>query len=580
MLADNIKKAIHLNDRDKNTWLMVSTYSVVMSFAIALAGLASGFYSNLFLTFLLVLADSVILGFIAMLLGKIKMAWLAMAALFVITVAELFCAFFYHSLFSVHVVQLILETNTQESTEFLSSAMSSPAAWQTLLTTMAVVATTLFLTRMARRHSSNRWLVTISILLIAWSAIRQASAYRKVGHCLASQSIAECTLESNKPHLDTPYIRLAYGMSFNLAATKELNTLSEKVSQTTVEGCTAQSPLIVLIIGESFSKHHTPLFTPGYRNTNPHLMAWKERGNLVLYTDAVSPSNITSHVFRYMFSTWDDECPDDWTHHTLFPAVFRKAGYDVNLITNQFVMDSNDDWNHMGGTIFNHRQLSDMQFTSRNSKAYKYDGEMLAEIPKPERLKAKPTLLIVHLYGQHVTYEDRCPTERRKFTADNSQAKFGDYASSEITAHYDNATLYNDAVVNDILAPLASEDAIAIYLSDHGEEVYDWRNQYERTNEDNPGKEVLRYQYEIPMMFFMSDKYIANHPDIADRVRSSANRRFISTDLSNVLFHLAGITTCEYKPRHDILSDKYDKNRRRITFNNTDYDRVMGNVKM
>ena len=57
------------------------------------------------------------------------------------------------------------------------------------------------------------------------------------------------------------------------------------------------------------------------------LMQQQEKGNLVVYTDAVAPFNFTSNAFKYMFSTWDEESGDEWTRHTLFPAVFKKAGF-------------------------------------------------------------------------------------------------------------------------------------------------------------------------------------------------------------------------------------------------------------
>ena len=506
---------------------------------------------------------------------KIRLGWIAIASMVALTVAELFTVFFYRSLFSVHVVQLVMETNTQESSEFLSAAMSSSATWQTAVIAVIVAGASAGITYCSDKLYSNRWLRYTLLALILWSGIRQTSAYGKLSRCFGSESIAECADARNIPHLNTPYVRLAYGVAFNSVATKELETLAATVEKTSVESCSAESPLIVLVIGESFSKHHSPLFTPGYNDTNPCLQKWQKRGNLIVYNDAVSPFNITSHAFKYMFSTWDEECHDDWTHHTLFPAVFRKAGYDVHLVTNQFVTESKDDWNAMGGTIFNHPRLSELQFSTHNDKAYRYDGEMLSALPSHDLLTSKPTLLIVHLYGQHVNYADRYPAEYAKFKAADSATEHGGDTGKEICAQYDNATLYNDAVVDSVFRLFGNDDAIGIYLSDHGEEVFDWRDKYERTNEDVLMKEIIRYQYEIPLLFFMTDRYQELHPELARQVRNAAGRRFISTDISNVLFHLAGIRTREYKEKHDILSDRYDKKRKRIIRNETDYDKTM-----
>ena len=170
---------------------------------------------------------------------------------------------------------------------------------------------------------------------------------------------------------------MAYGAAFNIAASAELDVLEATVAATTVDSCSYRCPLIVLVIGESFNKHHTPLYEKDYLPTTPLLMQQREKGNLVVYTDAVAPFNFTSNAFKYMFSTWDEESGDEWTGHTLFPAVFKKAGYCVDFYTNQFAMAQTDMWDFAGGTIFNHHGLSELQFTHRNPDIFDYDGELL-----------------------------------------------------------------------------------------------------------------------------------------------------------------------------------------------------------
>ena len=331
----------------------------------------------------------------------------------------------------------------------------------------------------------------------------------------------------------------------------------------------------MLVIGESFNKHHTPLYEKDYLPTTPLLMQQQQKGNLVVYTDAVAPFNFTSNAFKYMFSTWDEESGDEWTRHTLFPAVFKKAGYCVDFYTNQFAMAQTDMWDFAGGTVFNHHGLSELQFTHRNPDIFDYDGELLRELPPTDSLTAQPTLLIVHLRGQHVKYDNRYPQAYAKFTPNDEKTPFGGETGREIAAHYDNATLYNDAVVNTVFEMLKNTDGIGIFLSDHGEEVYDWRDKYERTNERTITPEVARYQYEIPLMFYMTNTFKVRHPDVAEVVTTSANRPFISSDLCHLLFYLGGISIADYQEKRNILSPQYDKTRKRIIGSSTDYDELM-----
>jgi heptose-I-phosphate ethanolaminephosphotransferase len=491
---------------------------------------------------------------------------------------ELFTVFYYHSNYSISVVQLMAETNSRESLELLQSVLPLPGTWAAVAMSVAVGLLSAWLSRRSRRSFQGReWLCFAAVVLIVWSGVRQWSAYTRLARCLSSQSIAYCSDPRNMPHLNTPGVRLIYGLAFNMASTEELEVLEHSVEATVVDSCSYRSPLIVLVIGESYSKHHCQLYRPDYLPTTPRLARLRDEGNLCVLDDVVSPFNLTSNVFKRMFSTWDESCPDDWTQHTLFPAVFRRAGYDVHFVTNQFTIGSTNSWDVAGATIFNRPHLSSLQFTTRNPSTHQYDDELIADIPPVDSMAVRPTLLIVHLIGQHVDYASKYPPHLRRFTADDEQTPFGGQQGRELAAHYDNATLFNDLVVDSIFRLFADRDAVGIYLSDHGEEVYDWRDQFERTNEATITPEMARYQYEVPFMFYLSDRFQSLHPELTDAVRAAAHRPFITTDLPHLLFHLAGIATPEYKERLDLLSPQYDQHRRRILRDEVDYDELIKN---
>ena len=565
---------VFLRPLSENRALMILSLS--MSWIIATAGRFMDAPTDPFLSFLLPIADCYLLCVAAWLLKKVKLGWIAWIGTVVLLFAELFTVFYYHSLFSPYVILLVAQTNVKESSELVDSALALPGTWIVVLLTAAAVGLSVWLGRLSRRAFAGKKVVSVIVsLLILWSGIRQASAYSKLYHCFKAVTVAECTDPSTIPHLNTPFVRMFYGMAFNKASTQELQLLPLSVEATRVDSCSFKCPLIVLVIGESYNKHHTPLYEPEYLPTTPRLLQLSERGNLCVYTDAVAPFNFTSNSFKYMFTTWDDDCQDDYTCHTLFPAVFKKAGYNVHFVTNQFTTNSTDMWDMMGGTIFNQPRLSELQFTTRNTVSYAYDGELLQEIPALDSLTSSPTLLIFHLIGQHVQYRDKFPAEFARFKASDEKTPHGGEQGRQVAADYDNATLYNDYVVDSLFRMLRDIDAVALYLSDHGEEVYDWRDKYERTSEAELYPEVAHYQYEIPLMFYMSDTFMQQHADVTESIRAGRHRPFISTDLCQVLFHLAGIVTPDYKASRDILSPQYDTHRRRIIRGDVDYDELM-----
>ena len=555
-------------------------FSLLMCYIITLTSNLIGTETDWFLSFLLPIFDCWLLSLLAGLLNKIKLGIVVTVLVVAILFSELLTVFFYHSNFTIYVVLLLFETNVGESTEFIHAALAHPGSWYAVAITILTGVAACYLARYSRKpFKYKKALAFMAFALVVWSGIRQVSAYYKLFRCFSSASTTVCNDTRYIPHLNTPFVRLAYGAAFNIAASAELDVLEATVAATTVDSCSYRCPLIVLVIGESFNKHHTPLYEKDYLPTTPLLMQQREKGNLVVYTDAVAPFNFTSNAFKYMFSTWDEESGDEWTGHTLFPAVFKKAGYCVDFYTNQFAMAQTDMWDFAGGTIFNHHGLSELQFTHRNPDIFDYDGELLHELPPTDSLTAHPTLLIVHLRGQHVKYDNRYPQAYAKFTPNDEKTPFGGQTGREIAAHYDNATLYNDAVVNTVFEMLKNTDGIGIYLSDHGEEVYDWRDKYERTNERTITPEIARYQYEIPLMFYMSDSFKEHHPDVAEAVKTSADRPFISSDLCHLLFYLGGISIPDYQEKRNILSPQYDKTRKRIIGSSTDYDELMRNFR-
>ena len=555
-------------------------FSLLMCYIITLTSNLIGTETDWFLSFLLPIFDCWLLSLLAGLLNKIKLGFVVTVLVVAILFSELLTVFFYHSNFTIYVVLLLFETNVGESTEFIHAALAHPGSWYAVTITILTGVAACYLARYSRKpFKYKKALAFMAFALVVWSGIRQVSAYYKLFRCFSSASTTVCNDTRYIPHLNTPFVRLAYGAAFNIAASAELDVLEATVAATTVDSCSYRCPLIVLVIGESFNKHHTPLYEKDYLPTTPLLMQQQEKGNLVVYTDAVAPFNFTSNAFKYMFSTWDEESGDEWTGHTLFPAVFKKAGYCVDFYTNQFAMAQTDMWDFAGGTIFNHHGLSELQFTHRNPDIFDYDGELLHELPPTDSLTAHPTLLIVHLRGQHVKYDNRYPQAYAKFTPNDEKTPFGGQTGREIAAHYDNATLYNDAVVNTVFEMLKNTDGIGIYLSDHGEEVYDWRDKYERTNERTITPEIARYQYEIPLMFYMSDSFKEHHSDVAEAVKTSADRPFISSDLCHLLFYLGGISIPDYQEKRNILSPQYDKTRKRIIGSSTDYDKLMRNFR-
>lgn len=300
--------------------------------------------------------------------------------------------------------------------------------------------------------------------------------------------------------------------------------------------CTFLSPRIVLVIGESFNKHHASAY--GYRlPTTPFLDAHVSDGSVTLFADAVTPWNMTADVFESMFSV-------------PFPAILKRAGYKVNFYSNQNPAGLGFKVAARGQFLFNDRVISDACFSYKNTRTRLYDHDFIEDV-LPDTLTIAPVLDIIHLKGQHFDYEKHYPQSFARFT----QADYPDGTPLEVM-HYDNATNYHDYVLERILQYYSATDAIVVFLADHGEEVFDDLPISGRSHEV-PGPAEAKAEFEVPMWIWCSSEYALSHPDVVGLLPAAAVRPFYTADISHLILALAGAAGEFTSPEHNVLSDSY-----------------------
>ena len=386
-----------------------------------------------------------------------------------------------------------------------------------------------------------------------------------------------------RPHTELyqPPMRLAFSIRCNQLIGQQLGRLRATIGNVEVDSCSVKSPEIVLIIGESFNKRHAQLY--GYEKANmPNQVRMEKEGRLTKFDDVVAPWNLTSFVFKLFMTTYCVGDKGEWCDYPLFCEIFRKAGYNVNFITNQFQTKAKQEvYDFSGGFFINDEELSSVQFDHRNNRLHVFDEGLLkdydamADMQRSKEIDSTKQLHIFHLMGMHVTYRIRCPNRMKKWG-------IGEYPDDtdippkkrKILADYDNSVWYNDSIVNQIVERFKNDDAIIIYLPDHGEEVFGpgARHFFGRMHDAVINKRLADEEFRIPMWIYTTPLYAKNHPDVVAAIKAAAPKKYMTDALSHLLMGLAGIHTKYYKPQYDILSPQYDESRRRLLKNNTDYD--------
>lgn len=374
----------------------------------------------------------------------------------------------------------------------------------------------------------------------------------------------------------TPFYRIVFSTKFLSISSEELERMRENMRNIRIDSCSHKVENIVLYIGESYNKHHSQLY--GYNlETTPHQKAMAEAGELIVFNDAVTPWNVTSNVFKDVLSTHSTDQKGSWVDGVLIPGVLKKAGYKVAFITSQYYKSPNQGVVDFNGSFFlNDKEIERRSFDYRNKFRKTYDATLVREIDKFKF--GDNNFIIFHGMGQHQEYNKRFGTNGVHFTV-------GDYASrrdlslaeKQIVADYDNATRYNDNVVRLLCERFKHEDAVVVYLSDHGEEVYDRIHSCGRDHNAKISANIAYSEFEVPFVIWFSPKARKKHASLYNAAKKAADKPFSTDDLPHLLMGIAGISSPLYDARRDLLNDAYNSSRKRILKRTVDYDSLMRN---
>lgn len=511
------------------------------------------------------------------------------------SIADLFCWVNFQSSLNPSMLLLAAETDKREASEFLSSYINTEVLTSSvgLLLLIIVLHCLVAILRIYYkqkdikqplwitivRDKSAGFIGLITVSLFVTSAVSSFHNKCEMVQMFSLKTIGSVEHELTTPDCAvfyTPVYRLIFSLYANHLASQQIDRLVEAKDRASVQSCAFNTKNIVLIIGESLGRHHSQQY--GYfMKTTPRQIALEKAGNLIPFTDVVAPWNLTSFVFKNIFSMHVVGQKGEWCDYPLFPQLFRKAGYHVSFITNQFLPQAKEAvYDFSGGFFLNNKELSKSMFDTRNTRLHTYDEGLLADYDN--KLKAENreyNLIIFHLIGCHVSYNRRYPADRKHFKASDYKQKRPELTLQRryMLAHYDNAVLYNDSIVNQIVKRFANEEAVVIYMPDHGEECFEGKRDIIcRNHSAKIDYDLAHYEFEVPFWIYCSQKYIAKHPKEFEQIKVIRHKRFMTDALPHLLLHLGGIKAKDYHEEYDILSPKYNEKRPRILKNKTNYD--------
>lgn len=475
--------------------------------------------------------------------NSVKLKRVVFTFLFILFLLETFLYFRFNSRFDPNVLTLILQTNLDEMKEFVYVYLISPCTLIFFISGLLFYVLIYYsLGKTTQINYIKRWFVAVAlcVALVLGGIVSFASLPFNMGQNTINRLYTSVEFVKERHDEIDKMVELIDDISIYKSPNKE------------------GAPTIILVIGESFNKHHSSLY--GYHlQTSPNMQKEIDKGNLQVFSNAISPTSGTSFAMRFLFTLRGCERSDSTSlsSYVLMPIVFKQAGYNVAYFDNQYTRSSGGTFDYSCGYFLNPSIINNSCFDFRNTDIYEYDGDFVNR-HSDNILKSSKSLNIIHLKGQHFDAALRFPESFKHFTADDIKRQDLNVTERQRVADYDNATLYNDYVLGEIINLLRDKNAIMIYLSDHGEHIYDTENHYYGRGIGGVSEEEnLKAVYQVPMMVWCSDSFIENNDSIFQSIKNSTSHKLCTADVPYLLFDLAGIDFNYNEIKRSVINEEY-----------------------
>ena len=468
-----------------------------------------------------------------------------------IFIGEFFTMYCYKALIGTGIINSALETNMREATEFFSMYIGFSGVASVIVLIALIVGLYKYnpLKKITLKQKTKSGIVCTLMVLSVFYTIRMFTVYTDfiwddevlpVQRVYASTSVA---------------VR-------NMQAYRELSSqVNSKVELTENK---SEIKNIVFILGESTSKGHMSLY--GYPlETTPKMDKKAKNNELYVFKDVISPHAYTIGSLREVFTFHNYEATNKWYECNNLFDIMKKAGYKTYWLSNQ---ETSGQWANVELAYANRCDYK--KFTGiRQSyeKSYRADGELLPLLYEAMNNNSDKNFYVLHLMGCHGEYENRYTPDFAKFSdVDETKGIIKTQEAKTKRAQYDNAILYNDTIVTQVMEAFKDKDAIVIYMPDHGEEVYDLKN-FNGHSDDNPTKSML----EIPFVIYTTETFKQKYPLVDAQIRASVDKKYMTDDLIHTILDITGIKTPEFQETRSIINPYYNQERKRI-FLDKDYD--------
>ncbi len=285
----------------------------------------------------------------------------------------------------------------------------------------------------------------------------------------------------------------------------------------------------VLVVGETSRAMEWSLYGYG-RKTTPRM---DHQEGLVFFRDAVTQSNNTHKSVPIILSAASAEDYDRIYSEKSILTAFKEAGFRTVAIVNQKLNTS------MIGAFY-HEADRLIDLNTDKSMSFHHDGDILPTLQEELDRTDQNLFVVIHTYGSHFNYYERYPKEFALFTPDKPEG-IRQSAKAELRNAYDNSIYYTDYVLSNIIGALKRTGSCAsmLYLSDHGEDIFDDA----RARYLHASPIPTYYQLHIPYVIWFSDTYQQCYEEKYRNVCLRQTSPVSTNSVFHTMLDMAGIQT-------------------------------------
>lgn len=427
-------------------------------------------------------------------------------------------------------INAVIDSNPQEAGEFLSWAVRLEHLPLPLLAGLTVAA-------------------AFAVRAPAVPAIRS----RRVGFAALTAALLMLPIAAVKTNviLYNPIFfpgHATYKALANRSAVAEIQSKIDTIRIGSVDGPGEKAVTHILIIGESTTRRHMSLYDYP-RDTTPRLR--KLAPELEVATDACSSRGATVPALQEMltFATRENSAPLFEKPSLL--QIIKASGFRSWWLSNHAFYGDFDNW-----SMVLSRPADARHFVNRVGEGTSFDEQLLPYLKDALADPSPRKFIVLHLLGAHSDYTLRYPVGFDKFTGAPLPPTPRTLTSrdAQLFNAYDNAILYNDHIVGEIIAAARAADAHATvtFVSDHGEALGEISDFFTHIDGRAP-----RQVYEIPLTFWMSPAFRARATPRINQLRGNLGKPFQTDAMIHTLLDLYDIRHDAHAPQRSLFAADY-----------------------